>query len=262
MHNHNARVSSIVVNNADLIPTLLLTLLSLSLASGSAIILWVMHSRRKHLAPAPSETVLHRDPLDSLTPHAFSHRPNTWVAVRNRSLQTVQSALGLSNPHPCTWIQGLMSEQKLFIAPPIHGWILITGSGLPDPADDVDICFRFLLDLSRKLGQVHFYSSNSVVGHHAWARAEAGRIVRAYAWAGRTLWNQGVKTQAEIDLGLKCFHYFEASEATFFGQSDLVAGNVEKVPQLAALWSIDPAAVDERTLDHARGIAGEPRRLY
>lgn len=250
-----------MVNTWDMIPALLLTLLSLSLVSGSAIIFLVMHLRRKQLAATDSEIVLHLDALHSLTPHTFSHRPNAWLAVRSRNLQVVQAALGLSNPRPCTWIQGLMSEQKLFIAPPIHGWILVTGSGLPDPAEDVDVCFRFLVDLSRKLGQVHYFNVNPVVGHHAWARAETGRVVRAYAWAGKTLWNQGVKTQPEIDLGLKCFQYFEAPEA-LFGQPDLISGNVEKVPQLAAQWSIDPAAIDERTLDHACGVAGEPPRLY
>ncbi len=177
-------------------------------------------------------------------------------------MQWVQSALGLSNPHPCTWIQGLSTEKKLFIAPPIHGWILITGCGLPDPSEDVDVCFRFLVNLSRKLGHVQFFSANRILGHHAWVRAESGRIVRAYAWADRTLWNQGVKTQAEISLGLKCFQYLEAPESTLFTQSDLISLNTEKVPQLASQWSIDPAAIDERTLDHACGVAGEPPRLY
>lgn len=250
------------MNTWDLIPALLLAL-SLALTAGTAIVILVAHIRRRRQYAAAPEITLHIDPLNSLTPHTFSHRPNTWVAVRSRNLSQVQSALGLSNPHPCTWIQGLTSEQKLFIAPPIDGWILITGCGLPDPADDVDVCFRFLLDLSRKLGHVYFFSANPVVGSHAWARAEAGRIVRAYAWAGQTLWNQGVKSQTEIDLGLKCFRYFEeAATPVLFEQSDTVSSNVEKVPQLAAQWSIDPAAIDERTLDQACGIAGEPSRLY
>jgi hypothetical protein len=184
------------------------------------------------------------------------------VAVRSRDLHLVQGALGLSNPRPCTWIQGLMSEQQLFIAPPIHGWILITGCGLPDPGDDVDACFRFLLGLSRKLGHVQFYHANSILSHHAWVRAEAGRIVRAYAWAGKTLWNQGVKTTAEIALGLKCFQYFEMPEPVLFEEPDPISLNTERVSQLAAQWSIDPAAIDERTLDQAGGIAGEPPRLY
>jgi hypothetical protein len=250
------------VNRWDLIPALLLTLLSVALVSGAAILLLMAHLRRRQKLFFTSEMLDEVNSINLLTPHTFSHRPNSWVAVKSRNLQSVQNALGLSNPHPCTWIQGLASDQKLFIAPPINGWILVTGCGLPDPLEDVDACFRFLLDLSRKLGHVHFFLANPMLGHHAWARAEAGRIVRAYAWAGQTLWNQGIKTQAETDLGLKCFHYFETSDSTLLTDNDLLSSNAEKVPQLAAQWSIDPAAVDERTLDHACGIAGEPPRLY
>jgi len=159
-------------------------------------------------------------------------------------------------------MKGLAMEQKLFIGPPVNGWVLIVGSGLPDPGDDVDACFRFLLDLSRKLGQVQFFSANRILGHHAWARVEAGRVVRAYAWAGRTVWNQGIKTRAELELGLKCFHYFESPDRSLFGQSDVTFTNAEKVPLLAARWSFDPAAVDERVFERACGVAGEPPRFF
>jgi hypothetical protein len=87
-------------------------------------------------------------------------------------------------------------------------------------------------------------------------------VVRAYAWAGKTLWNQGVKTRAELELGLKCFHYLETPERPLFGQPDVIAVNTEKVPRLAARWSLDPAAIDERLFEQSRGIAGEPPRLY
>jgi hypothetical protein len=87
--------------------------------------------------------------------------------------------------------------------------------------------------------------------------------VRAYAWAGKTLWNQGIRTRAELDLGVRCFQYFESPDRTSsFGQSDIVMLNTEKVPSLAARWSIDPADIDERAFEHAFGIAGEPSRLY
>ena len=48
-------------------------------------------------------------------------------------------------------------------------------------------------ELSRKIGQVQFFSVNRAVNHHAWVQAEAGVIQRAYAWAGRTFWNQGAR---------------------------------------------------------------------
>jgi len=193
---------------------------------------------------------------------AFLHRPTSWLTARSRSIAAVQNALGLNNPKLCTWTEGISSEEKLFIAPPFNGWVLIIGSALPDPADDIDACFRFIADLSRKLGQVEFFTANRALGHHAWVHAEAGRIVRAYAWADQTLWNQGVKTRAEIELGMKCYQYFDAPESWVFGQHEIITSNTEKVPLLAASWSLDPIAIDERVFEHAYGIAGEPPRRY
>jgi hypothetical protein len=37
---------------------------------------------------------------------------------------------------------------------------------------------------------------------------------------------------------------------------------VEKVPILAARWSLDPAKIDDRRLETECGLAGEPSRLY
>jgi len=253
------------VNAWDLIPVLLLTLLSVALSGGAAIVLLVARQRRKiHCATGPLGVGASPGPAPDFTPPrtVFPRRPASWLAIRSRNLRAVQAALGLHHPKPCAWIEGLAGGQKLFIAPPVKGWILIIGSDVPDPNEDVDACFRFVLDLSRKLGQVQFFSANRVLGHHAWVRAEAGRIVRAYAWAGKTLWNQGIKTRAELELGVKCFHYFEAPERTLFSQADVIALNTEKVPLLAARWSLDPAGIDERLFEHAQGIAGEPSRHY
>lgn len=223
----------------------------------------VVHLRSARGLREPSDGFASRQFFPNFLPShvVLQHRPASWIAVRSRSTQAVQAALGLSNPKPCTWLEGLARDQKLFISPPIQGWVLVAGSRVPDAGDDVDTTFRFLLELSRKLGHVQYFSANRILGHHAWARAEAGRVVRAYAWAGKTLWNQGVKTRAELELGLKCFQYLETPDRAF-GQSDVLATNTEKVPLLAARWSLDPAAVDERALEQARGIAGEPPRLY
>jgi hypothetical protein len=134
------------------------------------------------------------------------------------------------------------------------------GSKLPDPAEDVDRTFRFILSLSRKVGQVQFFSLNRVVGHHAWVQADRGAIQRAYAWAGKTLWNQGNRTRAEVDLGMKCYDYAEPAERCGFSSNDPVAANTERLPLLAARWSVDPAAIDSRMLKEAQGIAGELSR--
>src|ERR1041385_13438 len=58
------------------------------------------------------------------------HCPNRWVAVKTSKPETVQAALGLHNPTPCSWTDGMagVSDQKLFISPAIHGWVLVVGT--------------------------------------------------------------------------------------------------------------------------------------
>jgi len=151
--------------------------------------------------------------------------------------------LRLHQPTPCSWEEGLIEarEDKLFISPSISGWVVVVGSGLPGPFEDVDKCFRFLLRLSRKLGQVQFFSASRVLNQHAWVLMERGRVYRAYAWGGETLWNQGQLTAAEKELDLRCFDY--GSEQDLFSLKEELAANAERVGQLAARWSLDPAAV-------------------
>jgi len=170
-------------------------------------------------------------------------QPGRWLVVKAGDPSVVQAALRLHHPTPCSWEEGLIEarEDKLFISPSISGWVLVMGSGLPGPFEDVDVCFRFLTDLSRKLGQVQFFSASRVVNQHAWVLMDDGRVFRAYAWAGETLWNQGPLTAAEKELGLRCFEY--GSEQNIFSIKDELAANSEKVGQLAARWSLDPAAL-------------------
>ena len=101
-----------------------------------------------------------------------------------------------------------------------------------------------------------------MLNHHAWVRAERGRVIRAYAWAGRTVWKQGRRTAAERDLNVQCFDYTDTPEKTFFGEPDVIGANVDKVPLLASRWSLDPARVDERFLENEHGVAGEPSHRY
>ncbi len=249
-----------------IITLLLLSLLMLVLTLGAALVGLVVHWQRQGCLQGHSIFVEYnrgRFPFFPGFRPSFFNRPPCWLAIKSRNLLAVQSALRLNNPRPCSWVEGLAgdNERKLFISPPVDGWILVIGSALPDPAADVDACYRFVMELSRKLGHVQFFSANRVLNHHAWVQVEAGRVRRAYAWAGQTLWKQGLKTTAEVDLGLKCFDYLELMERTSFGTPDTIVTNVEKVPALAARWSIDPASIDERLFEHARGIAGESSRL-
>jgi hypothetical protein len=240
-------------------PVLLLLLFSFALSVGMGIIVLVIRRARHKQAASPASNSSETCPYER---SCVFRRPGCWLAIKSRSLLAVQSALGLSNAKACSWTDGFAGEQKLFIAPPVKGWVLVIGSGLPDPSEDVDVCFRFIMGLSRRLGQVQFFAASHVLRHHAWIKADGGRVLRAYAWAGRTLWQQGSRTKAEKDLDLKSFDYNETPERQSFGQPDVLALNTERVPLLAARWSLDPARIDERWLQAACGIAGESCRKY
>ena len=181
-----------------------------------------------------------------------NNRPRTWAAIRAATPATVQRALGLNRSMPCSWSEGMTGEHDFFISQRINGWVIVTGAGLPNPSDDVDGCFLFLIALSRKLGHVQFFHSEIFSHHHAWARLDDGYVTRAYAWAGETVWNQGEKTALEMELKMKCFNYGE----DVFSEKILQA-NCDKVSLLAARWSMDPARVSSRASKVANGIAGE-----
>lgn len=243
-----------------------LLLLLCGVVFGTGLLLAYLVSRwwlKRPFAPAPAPA----SPLPAAA-QAWDSRPvlyqqpGRWLAIRGADPSAVQAALGLHNPRPCSWEEGLASvrEHKLFISPPIAGWTLVLGSELPDPADDVDACFHFLTALSRKLGQVQYFNADRILYDHAWVRAEAGRIVRAYAWAGGTLWNQGALTPAEVSLGLRCLAYGEMAQRNGYGIPDSAVMNVERTPALAARWSINPVGIDERVFARAGGIAGETFR--
>jgi hypothetical protein len=169
-------------------------------------------------------------------------RPATWLAVRTLEPQAVRVALA--------------DKAAFFISPRVNGWVIVTGSGLPDPGDDVDACHFFLTVLSRELGHIQFFHMEKFSAHHAWARLDEGCVTRAYAWAGETIWNQGAETLAETGLCMKCFGYGEDSEIGFWTTKKNSMSNVEKIPLLAARWIVDP-----EILHRADGITGESSRL-
>jgi hypothetical protein len=248
------------VNLVDMIPVVLLLLVAFATASSFAFVYAIRRARGARWNTQPT-IVLPPSPLSfDKSATNFLNRPTSWLAVKGRHVQAVQAALGLRKIKPCSWIEGLAGEQQFFIAPPLNGWILVFGTGLPDPSDDVDKCFHFLARLSREAGHVQFFVANRALQHHGWVRAEDGRIKRAYAWAGKTLWKQGQRTPAEKELDMRCFDYTEAGSPGIFENADSVSTNVDRVPLLAARWSLDPASVNQEILDQACGIVGEPSR--
>jgi hypothetical protein len=229
----------------DAVPLMLLVFLSFLLGSGLVLLIWMMAWRRRVRA---RQFTAGASPEAADFQLSFAPRPACWLAIRSQNPQAVRAALDLDHFASYPWVEGMTGGHGLFVGAPVNGWIIVTGSGLPDPGADADECFRFLTDLSRKVGQVQFFLAERVLQHHAWVRVENGVVKRAYAWAAETVWNQGAKTDAETDLSMKCFGYGEQPATDSWAAVSWMAANVAKVPLLAARWSLDPARIDTRYL--------------
>ena len=193
------------------------------------------------------------------TRHARSllfERPGRWMAIKSTSAEEVREALGLDEAIPCSWDEGLTEarEQKLFVAPPVDGWVLVIGHCLPDPTDDPDRSFHFLRRLSERLGHVQFFSLNRIVNYHAWAIVDQGEVFRAYAWADEVMWNQGPLTAAEREMKMRIRPYASKSERPL--SSNEAGANCERVIRLASRWGIDPAMVAEEVSNGEGGCVG------
>ena len=189
----------------------------------------------------------------------FFDNPRAWLAIKSDDPRQVQAALKLHHAVACSWSEGLerAAAENLFVSPPIAGWVLVFGTSLPEPGDDIDDFHAFIRNLSRQVGLVLYFSAQPVFYHHAWIKVLDGQVVRAYAWGDQTLWNQGDLTQAEHDLLLRTRPYGDPPADSLPRVREAARRNCDKVPQLAARWSIDPKSIDMNFLSQETGIAGE-----
>ncbi len=183
--------------------------------------------------------------------------PPRWVAVRTGNTALVREVLGHVTPSS-GWADALgrARERALFVSAPVDGWTLVIGGRLPDPVSDVDATYRFLTDFSRDLGEVQFYGADRVLNFHAWARLRDGRVVRGYAWAGETLWNEGRLTLEERLLGLRAREYGAEPPELRYGETSSEQTNTERVPLLARRWGTDFATASELLL-HSEDVTSD-----
>lgn len=185
--------------------------------------------------------------------------PPRWLAIRSSNTGFIREMLGVDPDSSVPWSEALgrSRERAFFVSQPVDNWTLVIGSAIPDPASDVDASYRFLTGLSRVVGEVHAYSADRVLNFHGWACLRDGKVVRAYAWAGGTLWNEGTATLDERLLGLVCRAYGEEPPAIRYGEVPAEQNNTERVVLLARRWSLDPVAASEALLHLESSSAGD-----
>lgn len=196
--------------------------------------------------------------MDPLGPLVTSNRqavplpmPVRWLAVRTANTALLREVLGLPSGECPAWSEALSRarERTVFLSPPWRGWTLVLGAALPDPGGDIDGLYRFLTRVSRAMGEVQFFAADRVLHHHAWAWVRDGSVIRAYAWAGETLWNQGDLSLDERMLGLACRDYGDSREGEGIRGGVAEQQNTDRVALLARRWSLDPGDASAHFLD-------------
>jgi hypothetical protein len=134
------------VNPVDTVPLMLLALHMLALGMGMIIflVIFVLHRRARAIEARGGSFPWGTE---------SAPRPVLWLALRSSNSIALQAALGIGQPRPCPWSEGITGKYDFFISPPVSDWIIVTGSGLPHPGQDVDDCFHFLVRLGRSGGK-------------------------------------------------------------------------------------------------------------
>ncbi len=188
-----------------------------------------------------------------------------WFAIKSTDQQKVIELLKIKKITKCNWKFGIDKAYNgsIFITPPINGWTLVCGLGLPesDNKDGINNVKEILKTLSREFGEAQFFCTHRVVEYHCWMKAINGQVTRVYSYlgeAGENIAIEGVPT--EFEKKYKLFNSFskEAKSEKYFEDSNLVLPNEELVMQIAGAWSIDPSQLENRKdLSQSLGLIGE-----
>lgn len=200
-------------------------------------------------------------------PHAFGYHM-AWLAIRTRDTARVLAELRLQGYERANWRTGLGTvysaehgPSRLFVAPPVNGWTLVVGLGLPHPLgkEFVDKALPLLMQLGSQFIEVQYFLAHPPIDYFAWARIIDGKVVRAYAVGGDgVLWSRGKPTREERSLGQKLYEIrgLRKSRSASAGKA-IVYPTEAHVMALAGRWSLDPTRLaGEATAEPGLGYIG------
>lgn len=203
-------------------------------------------------AQITSQPDVPQSPVDPDQPSSFGYKIS-WIAVRTEDAASVAATLDLSSLRPATWHEGITLAYEyespfVFLTPPIDGWTCAVGHHVD--ARWVEKRFtplneEFICKLSQQFGVACFFSSHRVSSTYVWMRSDAGTLTRSFGYSdSEYLFDIGTPTPEERRLGLDAW-----SEAHWPDEDDVI--------NIAAAWSIDPIALDDRKEPRSKGILGE-----
>lgn len=191
-----------------------------------------------------------------------------WIVIKSDDPREVAQSLKLLEIQPANWRTGLATayehyDTHVFITPSIEGKVFVVGA-IPDPGDSEhpDECTSLLEELGKIFDPVFYFGTHRVVGFHAWARIDKGKISRAYAFDGDqgiTIWDKGEQTSEEKKLGFKFFADVppQGQEQGYRERKDLRFPDEEDVMSIAEAWTLNPTKIDQMNLPESVGLVGK-----
>ena len=206
-----------------------------------------------------------------MSPHLIPDQPidigykRCWFAVRDADVRAVATAFSVGDIYPSNWKYGMAAAQRgnIFISPAVRGWRTVVGNLLPfgDSIASNDTVKALLRRSSQFATEAQFFATHRVVEFHCWMKAEAGVLVRSYAYAGdqmEILVDEGIKTAAEPAnlISTKAIALMEADEDT-----EVVFPDEDLVMAIAAAWSLDPNNFSEDAESGLGTVGTAPSRF-
>jgi hypothetical protein len=210
---------------------------------------------------ADSEATRHgaRPPNDGSTAdgdYPFSLYDISWLAVKTSEAEGIIDVLGLSDPEPVTWRQGISAVcgdywdsdapldavlSRVYITPVVEGWRLAIGGWVGEGGwvseggvRGFDGVAEYCRTLSKRYGEAHAFTSQGRMGWYSWVLARDGDVYRRYF----------LNTKREIDEG----------SPTPAEQSDAGSSGENSVMAIAGECSVDPRAFSRDTPFESEGL--------
>lgn len=183
---------------------------------------------------------------DSTQPINFGHK-SIWAAVKTEDTEQLLSILNLKKMEKTDWVEGTIKAYNgyVFVLPPIRGWTLISGWGLPAPDHEqgVERTKKFLNHLSQNFEEAQLFCAIRTVDGAIWMRSINGKTERFYSIGDSNAFIEGIPTEIEKQWDLLSQEDLKNGDDEIYEKK--VRPDVDHVLEVAENWSINPMKLEE-----------------
>ena len=225
------------------------------------IMVSVLIARKKESKDLSENSFVVSDTIED-KPISFGYKC-TWFAIKTTDQEKVAQTLGLRKITRSNWKTGLENayNNSVFITPPVDGWILAVGWGLPhaDSKEALEKVTNLANILSKEFGEAQFFFKHRVTEYHCWLKSIKGKSERIYSYVGEQGENiaiSGNTTKDEKKYNLVNTLSDEAKSDDYFDRDDLVYPDEDLVMEIAGAWSINPTLLEKNKNVTGMGLLG------